>query len=283
MDDPLALLDAASPRVLRALGYRRSHHPSPHGPVHVLRAAGRGSLPPLVVLHGLGSSAADYAWAFGPFRRACAGLVLPDLYGHGASARPPQPASALRDAQLDALAALVPERAILLGNSLGGVVATQLWPRVRERVAALVLVSPGGAPMDAAALEAFFQPFDLHDAAAARRFVDGFLGRPVPWARPYAWGVRQRLARPHIRAMIAGIRPDDLLTAEQVRAIDCPVLLYWGRQDRVIPDAARDWWFAQLPHATHLRPEGYGHAPFLDDARGFAGPVVDFLRRAVPA
>lgn len=283
MTDPLALLDAASPRVLRALGFRRGFHASAHGPLHVLRAHGHGDLPPLVVLHGLGSSGADYAWAFGPFRRACAEVVLPDLYGHGSSARPSLPPAALRAAQLDALAALVPDRAILLGNSLGGVVATQLYPRVRERVQALVLVSPGGAPMTDAELAAFVRGFDLPDGAAARRFVADFLGRPAPWARPYAWGVRQRLARPHVRALIEGIRTEDLLTEADVRALDCPVMLYWGREDRVIPPAARAWWFAQLPHAVHRTPDHQGHAPFLDDPRDFAASVLAFLRRVVPA
>lgn len=276
--DPLAALDAASPNALRLLGYQRAWHPTPFGDVHVLQAKGSGDLPPLFVVHGLGSSGADYAWAFGPFRRACSSLILPDLYGHGASASPELALADLKEPQLDALAALVPERAILFGNSLGGVVATHLYPRVKDRIAAMVLVSPGGAPMEQADLSAFLGGFQLDDAAAARAFVDRFLGRPLPWAGPYSWGVRQRMTRPNIRRFVDGIRPTDLLTAADVAAIECPVMLYWGQRDRVIPEAARDWWFAQLKHATTITPDAMGHAPFLDDPREFALPILAFLR-----
>lgn len=278
LTDPLAALDAASPSALRLLGYSRDWHPTPFGDVHVLRARGAGDLPPLFVVHGLGSSGADYAWAFGPLRRACRSIVLPDLYGHGASASPEAELSELKEPQLAALAALVPERAILLGNSLGGVVATHLYPRVKDRVAAMILVSPGGAPMEREALASFMGGFTLEDATAARAFVDRFLGRPLPWAGPYAWGVRQRMTRPNIRRFVEAVRSSDLLTPADVAAIECPVMLYWGQQDRVIPEAARDWWFAQLPHATTLTPAAMGHAPFLDDPHEFSLPILAFLR-----
>ncbi len=281
--DPLAVLDAASPNALRLFGYQRQWTATPHGDLHTLTARGFGDLPPLFVVHGLGSSGADYAWAFGPFRRACSSIILPDLYGHGASPSPDVSLGDLKEVQLDALAALVPERAILFGNSLGGVVATQLYARVPERIAAIVLVSPGGAPMDDLELASFLRAFELNDLTAARAFVQRFLGRPGLFAAPYAWGVQQRMSRAPIRRLVERIRSTDLLDAVDISRINCPVLLYWGQQDRVIPAAARDWWFGQLPDAEHMTPEGFGHAPFLDDPRAFARPVVSYLRRVLTA
>ncbi len=278
LTDPLAALDLASPLALRLFGYDRRFHPTPHGDVHVLSARGSGDLPPLVVIHGLGSSGADYAWAFGPFRRACSALILPDLYGHGASVAPVGELASLREAQLDALAALVPDEAILLGNSLGGVVATQLYPRVRDRVRAMVLVSPGGAPMDDVELAGFLAGFELSGPGRAQAFVARFLGRPAAWAGPYAWGVRQRMTRPTIRRFVEGIRSEDLLTSADLARIECPVMLYWGQADRVIPASARDWWFANLPQATTHTPARMGHAPFLDDPREFSLPILAYLR-----
>jgi pimeloyl-ACP methyl ester carboxylesterase len=131
-------------------------------------------------------------------------------------------------------------------------------------------------------LSAFLDGFQLEDPAAARRFVGRFLGRPALWARPYAWGVRHRMMRPYIRSLIGSIRPEDLLTEPEAAALDCPVLLYWGSRDRVIPDAARAWWLQNLPHAAVMTPEGYGHAPFLDDPRGFAKSVIGYLRSVLP-
>jgi len=279
--DPLAVLDAASPEALRLFGYQRRWTPTPFGDVHALHAKGGGDLPPMFVVHGLGSSGADYAWAFGHFKRACSGLLLPDLYGHGASPTPDVAPADLREAQLDALASMVPDKAILFGNSLGGVVATQLYARVPERIAAIVLVSPGGAPMADAELASFLSAFDLDDHAAARAFVGRFLGRPGLFAAPYAWGVQQRMGRLAVRRFVEGIRSTDLLEHHEVQAIRCPVLLYWGQQDRVIPASARDWWFGQLPNAEHMTPEGFGHAPFLDDPRAFARPVISWLKRVL--
>lgn len=283
MTDPLAVLDSASPAALQALGYRRRWTPTPHGDLHTLTARGFGQLPPMFVVHGLGSSGADYAWAFGAFRRACSSLILPDLYGHGASSSPDLAPADLKESQLDALAALIPERAILFGNSLGGVVAAQLYARVPERIAAVVFVSPGGAPMTDPELATFLGDFRLRDPAAARAFVDRFLGRPGWFAGPYAWGVQQRMGRPPIRKLVEGIRSTDLLVEEDLSRITCPVLLYWGQQDRVIPSLARDWWFRHLPRAERMTPEGFGHAPFLDDPRGFARPVISYLRRVLRA
>lgn len=47
----------------------------------MLRASGWGDLPPLVVVHGLGASAVEYAWTFVEFRRACASILLPVFAG----------------------------------------------------------------------------------------------------------------------------------------------------------------------------------------------------------
>lgn len=95
--------------------------------LHVVRA-GQGS-PPIVFLHGLGTSAAS--WSAVMDRLAAHHVVVAvDLLGHGSSPVPLDPAEYTRDAALADIDALLAElhaelgeRAVLVGHSLGGYLA----------------------------------------------------------------------------------------------------------------------------------------------------------------
>jgi pimeloyl-ACP methyl ester carboxylesterase len=117
-----------------------------------VRDEGEGKRPPLVCVHGAGSSSVvwmDVVRRLSPQRR----VVAPDLPGHGQSDRwhPPDDVSIgmYRDAVGTVCAELKIERAILMGHSMGALIALDAaaaWP---ERVAGLVLVN-GGARLPVA-------------------------------------------------------------------------------------------------------------------------------------
>lgn len=71
---------------------------------------------------------------------------VPDLPGHGASPgpRPPLSIPHLADALLGTLDALGLDRAVLVGNSMGGPVSLEAAHRSPDRVAGVVLASPAG-------------------------------------------------------------------------------------------------------------------------------------------
>src|SRR5690348_17038057 len=86
-----------------------------------------GAGPPLLLIHGLGSSGDDWAFQRDDFARTHT-LILPDLRGSGRSAKPRGPYSIARFAAdlwalLDALAIGPLD---LLGFSLGGAVAIEM-------------------------------------------------------------------------------------------------------------------------------------------------------------
>lgn len=91
--------------------------------LHVV-SDGHGS-PPIVFLHGLGSSAATWAECMTQLRGTHR-VVAIDLLGHGASPVPDDPAEYTRDAALadiDEVLASLGEPAVLVGHSLGGYLA----------------------------------------------------------------------------------------------------------------------------------------------------------------
>lgn len=291
---PLRLLDDLAPRLLRARGFRRRYVPSPLGALHVLDARGHGPGDRLVVVHGLGSSAADYAWGLAGLRRYVSWLTLVDLPGHGAS---PDPGA---DVDLDHLWRSVAEvldavtgpSFALFGNSLGGFVAARYAAANPARVTRLVLVSPGGAPMDGPAMRQFWEGFRFADHAAARDFVGRFLARPGVEVPLLAAGVRVRMAQPTVRALLDRSEPRHLLRPEELARLRMPTLCIWGRGDRVLPESHRAFFRDHLPPGARFEePAHYGHAPFLDANRDFvrrvgrflteeAGPVAARRRRA---
>ncbi len=113
-------------------------------PTRYLTAGESG--PPLVLLHGVGDNALDWRWVIPALARSHR-VYAPDLAGSGGSAKPEDadysPGFFERFAAsfMDALGI---ERAAVVGNSLGGLVALRLTLSEPERVTALGLVAGAG-------------------------------------------------------------------------------------------------------------------------------------------
>lgn len=111
------------------------------GPLHFADFGGSG--PTIVLVHGLGCSHVNWT-AVGPALAARARVVAPDLAGFG---RPPLAGRSARvhanhgllDRFLDAVAH---GPAILIGNSMGGLIAMMEAARQPAKVARLVLAGP---------------------------------------------------------------------------------------------------------------------------------------------
>lgn len=99
-----------------------------------------GSGPPLLLIHGLGSSGDDWAFQRDDFSRGYT-LILPDLRGSGRSSKPPGPYAITQfAADLWALMdALGIEYTNILGFSLGGSVALEMALERPARVQRMIL------------------------------------------------------------------------------------------------------------------------------------------------
>jgi 3-oxoadipate enol-lactonase len=101
-----------------------------------------GTGDPIVLLHGFGGAASNWTLVAPELaERSC--VIVPDLPGHGGSSALPAPPETL-DPFADRVAQLLAEPALVVGHSLGGVVALRLAVRRPELVRGLVLAGCAG-------------------------------------------------------------------------------------------------------------------------------------------
>lgn len=281
------VVERLQPRALQAVGFKSTWAPTMAGPVHVLEGEGTGDLPPILLLHGLGSSGADYASFILRLRRHTRRLIIPDLPGHGLSPAPKDgmSPSRMRLAVGQALDARVGEPVIVFGNSLGGLAALRFAQLRPHRTLGVFLASPGGAPLSPEDLGDLLTTFDLSSHGAALAFVDRLLLNPGPARAVLALGLRARMRRGAIRDLIRRIAPEDLFQPGELATLPVPVHCFWGRDDRILPMRSFDFFRRELPpHGTWEDPPGYGHAPHMDQPEPFTERFLSFARRwAAPA
>jgi pimeloyl-ACP methyl ester carboxylesterase len=101
--------------------------------------------------------------------------------------------------------------------------------------------------------------------------------------------IRQGSGKPGFVAAIAALTDHDI--EDRLGEIRCPTLLYWGRQDRIVPvrDAGR--FLACIPGARCVILDDTGHMAMLERPQRFnadvtaflAGEVVGAAARSTPA
>lgn len=286
--DIFPVVDRVAWGALRAAGVRSHRVPTAQGRVHVYDAPGRGDLPPIVLFHGIGSSAAGYARVLSALRRESSRVLAPEAPGHGlsdAAAATLSPAT-LFEALYEAVTQLAPGPLLVVGNSLGGGLALRFALSHPERVRALVVVSPAGAPMAQPELGLFLERFALSSHEQAHDFLARLYHRPPPLAPLLARGLRHAMKRPAVQSLLGSVSPEDFFDPAALRALPMPILLLWGRSDRIMPPEHLAFFRAALPpHACIEEPDDVGHSPQLERPRFLASRIAAFARSAlaVPA
>jgi pimeloyl-ACP methyl ester carboxylesterase len=213
--------------------------------------------------------------------------IAPDWPAHGASPPGSSPTTAmhLADVTEELVAALAPEGAVLVGNSVGGFSAARLAIRRPELVRGLVLVDSGGflgrPPHVRAFCALMAQPWSL------RRIYPLFSARYTRARtdadrRARAVGIATTSGDPGLRAVSELWRsfasPEHDLR-DEATSIAAPTLLLWGRRDPVIPLRVGEWLVREIPGAR-LAVLDSGHLPHTTDPAGVAAELVPFADAA---
>jgi len=276
-------------RVLRtalvARGYRADRVPTTAGWMHVLHARGRGQFPPVLLLHGFSSAGVHFAPLMRRLRPHVRRLVAPDMPGHGFSDVPTGGLTprTMTHGLRETLEQILVEPHVVFGNSMGGLAAIRMVQEQPDLVRALILASPTGAAMTRDEFASFRSTLEFRSRAHAAVFVDHVFGRRIRGRSLVAWGTERRFRSPALRNLLARSTIDNLLTAEQLAAIDVPILVIWGRRDGVLPPSCRAFYKEHLPaHAVFEEPETFGHSPYLDRPGAVAERVLAYLSELGP-
>ncbi len=241
---------------------------------------------PIVLAHGFSHSLDTWdAWAedLGQDHR----VIRFDLPGHGQSGPDAQERYS-NEETVDALAALVDalklKRAVVVGNSLGGLIAWRYGARQPKALRGLILIAPGGYSINGVG----------DRPAGAPAHIEAYLRAAPPTAVRYAmqslYGDPARLADTRIdtarAAMVAEGVGDALVKrlsrftlpnpSEDLAKVKAPTLLLWGKRDKMVPVDHADRFAAALPNVRRIVYDDLGHLPHeeapaatLADARAF--------------
>jgi pimeloyl-ACP methyl ester carboxylesterase len=283
------------------------------GPIHFADFGGAG--PPMVFVHGLGGSCENWL-GVGPQLAEHARVLALDLPGFG---RTPPAGRAITVTTLQRslhgfLKAAVGEPVILVGNSMGGLIAMMQAAREPASVAGLVLVTPALPRVPGGRIELRVQmlfalyvipavaPWFLRNRAA-RLGPEGLVGELLRLLCTDGSRVPEAIRKAHVeltrarletmpwahrvfisatRSMLALIlRPRRYY--RMVEEIVAPTLLIHGRDDRLVPLAAAQALLRRQPKWSLEVFDDIGHVPQLESPARFVDAVVRWLRSRTPA
>lgn len=243
-----------------------------------------GAGPPVLFIHGLGSSSRDWELQTPAFARRYR-VILVDLRGHGRSQKPPGPYSMRMFAHDigNLLDHLDIGRAAVIGLSLGGMVGFQLTLDFADRVSRLVVVgsAPEAVPRGIAQSAVMSLRLGLVRAlpvAAINRWVAWSM---FPESRQGELRriLVERWSRNDKRAYIAALRAAiGWSVMERIPEIACPTLIVAGEHDRM-PLDVRGTYARRIRNARRVVIDNARHAPPVDRAEVFNLLVLDFLER----
>lgn len=239
---------------------------------------------PLVCLHGWGL----HGGIWSPLGAALDArpVLAPDLPGYGGR---PLVSPYTAEVLAEALAAQAPPACIVLGWSLGGMVALA-WAALRpEQVRALVLVGTSPCFVQRADWDHGLAPEVL--AGFARELAADHRATLLRFLALQARGgeaSREVVARLRETLFARGVPDPAVLAAglELLRGVDLrglvprvhvPALVVHGGHDTLCPPEAGRWLAAHLPGARLAVQERASHAPFLSHSEWFLGVLAGFL------
>jgi pimeloyl-ACP methyl ester carboxylesterase len=263
--------------------------------------------PVVVLLHGIADSGQTWDRLLphlpadsdrGAFR-----ILVPDLLGHGQSAKPRSDYSLSAHANMlrNLLDALGHDRVFVVGHSLGGGVAMQFAHQYPRRCRGLMLVASGGLGSEVAGLlrvatlpgsELVLRLLAEPQVQRTLAAVSGPLGRGLQPLRlsisvdidDILRGYRTLSSSEARTAFLATLRSVVDTGGQRVSAMNwlptarkAPITLVWGGRDSIIPVRHAYAAHELIPHSQLVIFPDAGHFPHRHDPQRFAGLIADLV------
>lgn len=242
---------------------------------------------PVLCVHGFPLSGTLWSPLIAPLRGRYR-LIVPDLRGLGRSSVGPASSIRLYTDDLVALLDHLGEHrpVVLIGMSMGGVIAFDFFRRHRDRLRALVLVDARAEP-------------DTVDAARgreekARRVLEEGAGIVADEMRDLLFSPKTAAAlKDEWRAIMASAPPEGVAGALRalkdrvnsvptLQHIDVPTLVVVGEDDAITPPEGHRRMHESIRGSRLEIVAAAGHMTPVEAPQAFADVVLDFLGNAVP-
>ncbi len=244
-------------------------------------AEGPASGPPVVLVHGLGGRSEDWRNLAPYFAGAGFRVYMPDLFGYGRSDRPVDFSYSVRDqagAVVAFMNALGLKQVDLGGWSMGGWIVQILANTYPERVSRLMIFDSAGlyekpdwdtnlfmprTPTQLNQLEALLMPQPPG--------IPGFVANDIlRISAKNRWVIQRALD-----TMLTGKDATDNFLPD----LKMPVLLLWGKEDRITPLELGKKMQRLIPQAELLVYVGCGHLAPQQCASAMGPTVAEFAKQ----
>jgi pimeloyl-ACP methyl ester carboxylesterase len=235
--------------------------------------------PPLLLIHGIGGDADEWAFCFESFSQSHRVIAI-DLLGFGRSDKPliEYTIAGFVEVMEEFLRSLKIERAAVLGESLGGWIASAFALKCPHTVDKLILVDAAGVWGDISGL-----PIDVRVSTRAHlRDVFRLLFHDKRLATDLLIDMAYEL---HLERG-DGYTIDSVLRSQQhgrerldeiIAQLSVPTLIVWGEQDEMIPLSVGRNLHRLIPTSKLEVIPQCGHLPALEKPAEFARRVLEFL------
>jgi len=245
----------------------------------------KGQGEPVVLLHGLGSNLTAWAEQMAALATRYRAIAL-DLRGHGESDKP------VGDYHLPVLShdlyrflrTLGIAEAVIVGQSLGGMVAQRFALDHGDMVRALVISdsaarlpdAPRAEMLERARLAETEGMAGVLDLAVATALSPAFVASHPDFVAAF----RARTLANDAAVHAAGARlVASVNCVEELPLLSCPTLVLVGDQDVLTPPEAAREMVKSMPAASLVVLPNAGHAAYLEQPEAYNRAVLDFLAR----